>query len=103
MMIPEVLLRLLKLMLLRYQGLAIQWNIPGIDTNPAAGVKLFDPNNERERFLTPEETQRLFDVLGKNGNRGNTQLKYIVPLLLLLGCRKSELLESQWAEFDLTP
>ncbi|MCB2183114.1 MAG: tyrosine-type recombinase/integrase [Desulfobulbaceae bacterium] len=82
-------------------NLALQWKTPGVDSNPAAGVKLFDPNNARERFLTPEETQRLFNVLGKNGNRGNPQLKYIVPLLLLLGCRKSELLKSQWTEFDL--
>lgn len=29
------------------------------------------------------------------------QLKYIVSLLLLLGCRKRELLDSRWEEFDL--
>jgi integrase len=28
-------------------------------------------------------------------------LKYIVPLLLLLGCRKRELLDAKWEEFDL--
>lgn len=31
----------------------------------------------------------------------NTQLKYIVPLLLLLGCRKRELLDSKWEDIDL--
>lgn len=31
----------------------------------------------------------------------NSQLQYIVPLLLLLGCRKRELLDSQWDHFDL--
>lgn len=31
----------------------------------------------------------------------NTQLKYIVALLLLTGCRKRELLDAKWEEFQL--
>ncbi len=61
-------------------------------------MKLFEANNSRERFLTAEETQRLLDAVEKSKN---TQLKYIVPLLLLLGCRKRELLDAKWEEFDL--
>ena len=69
-------------------NLALKWKIPGVEINPAVGVKLFQTNH-RERFLTVEETQRLLKAIqGSN----NTQLKYIVPLLLLLGCRKQELL-----------
>jgi len=37
-------------------------------------------------------------VLAKNQN---TQLQSIIPLLLLLGCRKRELLNARWADFDL--
>ena len=31
----------------------------------------------------------------------NPQLKYIVALLLLTGCRKRELLDAEWSHFDL--
>ena len=87
------------LVLLKYIfNLALKWNIPGVEANPAAGVKLFEANNARERFLSAEETQRISAAIEKSRN---TQLKYIVPLLLLLGCRKMELLESKWMDFDL--
>jgi integrase len=85
--------------LLKYMfNLALKWKVPGVTENPAAGVKLFEANNARERFLTAEETQRLLAAVEKSKN---TQLKYIVPLLLLLGCRKRELLDARWEEFDL--
>ena len=89
----------LGLVLLKYMfNLAIKWQIPGVTFNPAAGVKLFEANNARDRYLTAEETQRLLAAVEKSKN---TQLKYIVPLLLLLGCRKRELLDSRWDDFDL--
>ena len=48
------------LVLLKYMfNLAIKWQIPGVTFNPAAGIKLFEANNTRERYLTVEETQRL--------------------------------------------
>jgi integrase len=85
--------------LLRYMfNLARKWKIPGAEHNPAAGVPLFECNNERERYLSSEETGRLMAVLEKSQN---TQLKFIIPLLLLLGCRKRELLDAKWADFDL--
>ncbi|MEA3548725.1 MAG: tyrosine-type recombinase/integrase [Thermodesulfobacteriota bacterium] len=87
------------LVLLKYMfNLCLKWKIPGVESNPAAGVKLFEANNARERFLTAEENQRLCAAVKKSRN---SQLKNIVPLLLLLGCRKMELLKSQWSEFDL--
>ena len=87
------------LVLLKYMfNLALKWNTPGVTVNPAAGIKLFNANNARERYLTAEETQRLLTAVEKSKN---TQLKYIVPLLLLLGCRKRELLDARWEEFDL--
>jgi integrase len=87
------------LVLMKYMfNLAIKWNTPGVTVNPASGVKLFEANNSRERYLTADETQRLLEAVEKSKN---TQLKYIVPLLLLLGCRKRELLDARWEEFDL--
>jgi integrase len=79
-------------------NMALKWNVLGVKSNPAVGVKLFDLNNARERYLTPDETSRLVDAIKKSKN---SQLKYIVPLLLLLGCRKHELIESRWVDFDL--
>ena len=85
--------------LLRYMfNLGKKWGIAGTEVNPASGVQLLEVNNARERFLTAEETQRLVAVLQDSEN---TQLKFIIPLLLLLGCRKRELLDSQWQDFDI--
>ena len=85
--------------LLRYMfNLGKKWKVAGAENNPASGVQLLEVNNARERFLTAEETQRLVGVLQDSEN---TQLKYIIPLLLLLGCRKRELLDSQWNDFDI--
>lgn len=85
--------------LLRYIfNLGKKWKIPGVENNPTAGVVLLEANNARERYLSSEETQRLVVVLQDSDNQ---QLKFIVPLLLLLGCRKRELLDSTWGDFDL--
>lgn len=78
-------------------NLAIKWETPGATVNPAVGIKLYE-EIARERYLTAEETQRLLSALEKSRSK---QLKYIVSLLLLLGCRKRELLDSQWTDFDL--
>jgi len=87
------------LVLIRFMfNLAKKWEIPGAENNPASGVPLFDANNARERYLTVDETQRLHAELEHSEN---PQLKNIIALLLLLGCRKRELLDSRWEEFDL--
>lgn len=85
--------------LTRYMwNLGKKWKVPGTETNPASGIELFEENNKRERFLTAEEVQRLVACVRESDN---PQLQYIVPLLLLLGCRKREQLDSQWSHFDL--
>jgi len=87
------------IILLRYMlNLAHKWGIPGAEKNPASGVPLFEENNKRERYLTTEETQRLIVAIRDSDN---PLLQHIVPLLLLTGCRKRELLDAQWAHFDL--
>lgn len=83
---------------LRYMyNVAKKQGIPGSDFNPAAGVKQY-PVQGRERFLNQEEIQRLREAVEKSQSK---QLKYIVALLLMLGCRKSELLKAKWEHFDL--
>lgn len=85
------------LVVIRYiYNLAIKWEIPGIKNNPVTGIKFLNTVS-RERFLTPEETQRLYKSVSESENK---QLKYIVPLLLLLGCRRSELFKAKWEDVD---
>ncbi|KRB27955.1 site-specific integrase [Acidovorax sp. Root70] len=79
-------------------NLAKKKNTPGVQSNPAADVKLFNADNARERYLSTEETLRLQEALERGENE---QMKYIVNLLLMFGCRKRELLEAKWEDFDL--
>jgi len=87
------------LVLIKYMfNVAIKWKVPGVTTNPAIGIKFFELNNGREKFLTVEETQRLKVALE---NSESSQLKNIVALLLLTGARKRELLEARWEHVDI--
>jgi len=85
--------------LLRYAfNLAIRWEVSGITKNPTAGYPLMEENNKLERFLTQEEAARLFTALTYSDNQ---MLQYIVPMLILTGARKREVLDAKWEDFDL--
>ena len=85
--------------LLRYMyNLGKKWKIPGAEANPTLGAQLFVLNNARERYLTAEETLRLKNAMQHSENQ---QLQFIVPLLLMTGARKRELLDARWEHFDL--
>lgn len=88
----------LRVILGRSFELAIRWNTPGVTRNPARGIKRPPINNARDRYISATEAQRL--RLAVAGSR-NTQLKYIVDLLLLTGARVSELLNAKWEHIDL--
>lgn len=77
--------------------IAKKFKVAGAENNPAAGVPLFETVS-MERYLTSEETQRLKLALEDSEN---PQLKYIVAMLILCGCRKRELLDARWEDFDL--
>lgn len=79
-------------------ALALDWKIPGIQKNPLQRMRPLKENNQRDRFLTPEETSRLMAALVRSENR---ELPGIVSLLLLTGARKSEVLKARWEQFDL--
>ena len=85
--------------LLRYMfNLAIQWETRGVSDNPTKGVPLAEVNNQRERYLTAEEVQRLCKAVKESEN---PLLKPIISMLLLTGARKSEVLHAKWADLDL--
>ncbi|MFI8616214.1 tyrosine-type recombinase/integrase [Acidovorax sp. NPDC077693] len=79
-------------------NLAGKLKVHGASKNPANGIALFQLNNAKERYLTSEETARLHEALDRSDNK---QLKYIVALMLMFGCRKRELLDAKWDDFDL--
>lgn len=85
--------------MVRYMfNLAKKWDIKGAENNPAKGFALFEVNNQRERYLTRSEVRLLKNAINESEN---TQLKYIVVLLLFTGCRKRELLDAKWEHFDI--
>jgi integrase len=55
-------------------------------------------DNKKERYLSQDEARRLYDAVCKSEN---TMLKFIVPMLILTGARKREVLDAQWTDFDL--
>ena len=87
------------LIMMRYIfNLAVRWDVPGIKANPTKGVPLIEENNKRERYLSVEEAQKLYGAVCSSEN---TMLKYIVPMLILTGARKREVLDARWEDFDL--
>lgn len=86
--------------MMRYiYNLAIKWGIPGVKANPAAGVRLLEENNKRERFLSTTEVQALYDQLLRSDNR---MLQYIIPMLIYTGARRREVLTARWEDINLT-
>ena len=63
-----------------------------IDANPARGIQR-NPGRKLTRFLSREEIARLHHVLDRyaEGSRSQAQQADIIRLLLLTGCRKSEI------------
>lgn len=87
------------LVLMRYVfNLAIRWETTGIKSNPTKGIALMEENNKRERYLSVYEVQRLYDAVCLSDL---PMLKFIVPMLILTGARKREVLDAQWRDFDL--
>lgn len=87
------------LILLRYlYNLARQWDTPGVTTNPTAGVPLFEENNHRDRYLNADEARQLYLEIDRSPA---PMLRYIIPMLLLTGARKREVLDARWEDLDL--
>ena len=66
-------------------------------SNPCTGIKRYRRRG-RERFLTADEMRRLSRVLDRY-RESHPLRTSIVRLLLLTGCRKSEILTLRWSEY----
>ena len=66
-------------------------------SNPCTGIKRYRRRG-RERFLTVDEMHRLSRVLDRYCESHPLRTS-IVRLLLLTGCRKSEILTLRWSEY----
>ncbi len=85
------------LILLRYIfNLARKWKIPAIRENPTFGISTA-PDVQRDRFLSPEETQRLIASVNVDENRSAAQA---ILLLLLTGARRNEVTQARWDYID---
>lgn len=73
---------------------AIEWGWNG--KNPCGGIKKFKEKS-RDRFLQPDEIQRLIKVLNESQNE---LIRDYVYISLLTGVRKSDVLSMEWSEID---
>ena len=87
------------IILLRYVfNMAQKWEMVNPGTNPTQGLPLMQENNMMERYLTGQETNELYEALLDSEN---PMLKYIIPMLMLTGARKREVLDAKWVDLDL--
>ncbi len=71
-----------------------------IKSNPASDIRC-NRGAKLSRFLSREEIARLHTVLDEHARNGpRRQQVDIIRLLLLTGCRKSEILNLRWSELD---
>jgi integrase len=76
-------------------NLAVEWGM--LTVNPASGIKQFNENNQRERYLTKEELDRLVGVLRSNEPK---TVCLVALFLLSTGARLSEALQATWDQID---
>lgn len=76
-------------------SLAEKWEV--IDKSPARNVKQLAENNQKERYLTQEETERLLQELK---NCKSTVVPDIIEFLILTGARKGEAVHAKWEDVD---
>ncbi|MGE3916364.1 MAG: tyrosine-type recombinase/integrase [Hyphomicrobiaceae bacterium] len=75
-----------------------KWRSP--NSNPVRGLERFKESS-RERFLTTEELTRLGHGLAKAEEAGESSFAIAaIRLLILTGCRKSEILTLKWDHVD---
>ncbi len=73
-------------------NLAIQWE--WMEANPFSKIKLIQPNNKVERWITLEEEKLLLDS-------STPWLREIIILAINTGMRQDEILSLQWSQIDL--
>ncbi|EGV27828.1 integrase family protein [Thiorhodococcus drewsii AZ1] len=76
--------------------LAMQWE--RIEKNPCQGIRKFQENNQRDRFLSQDEIQRMFQAMESEPNQ---VIVAALKFLLLTGVRKEEALKAKWENVNL--
>jgi len=82
-------------LLRRCLNLAVEWDM--LEKNPAAGVKLFNPDNARSVRLESDQLTRLVNTLNNHKNRNVSQ---IALFALSTGMRIGEILKARWTDLD---
>jgi integrase len=77
-------------------NVAIQWDI--LDRSPTKGVKKFKEDNQKQRFLSPDEIGKLYHAMEAEENKVAVNA---LKLLLLTGCRREEILKLKWDDVSL--
>ncbi|OLP58892.1 integrase [Xaviernesmea oryzae] len=86
----------------KMMNLAETWGIRDKHSNPCEDIERY-PEHKRERFLSAKEMKKLGTVLARSEADG-TESPYAVAayrLLLLTGCRLSEIQKLQWQHVDI--
>ena len=84
-------------LLRRCLNLAVEWEM--LEKNPAAGIKMFNPDNKVEHYLEAEDLERLLSVL-RNGTKRNFMVRMVALFLLSTGARLNEALSAMWRDID---
>ncbi len=82
--------------------LAATWKYIDHSNNPTIGISKF-PEEERERYLSPHELERLSSILFELEEKRAEMPSVInaIRLLIATGCRLSEILTMKWDWVDL--
>ena len=93
---PSIANMMVRTLSLMYR-LAEDWSLVPEGSNPCRSVAKY-PQRKRERFLTDEEFTRLGQVLEEVETEGRASPPAVaaIRLLMLTGCRKSEILTLRW-------
>ena len=70
-----------------------------LETNPARAVEK-NPERVFTRFLSRDEIERLHRILDRQTRGERREQADVIRLLLLTGCRRSEILTLRWAQVD---
>jgi integrase len=76
-------------------NLAVEWGY--LDVNHVSGIRLFNEDNQVERYLEGKELQRLLRILDTDKNQ---MVSRIILFLLSTGSRKDEALNAKWSQID---
>jgi len=83
-------------------GLSERWGVRPDGSNPAKNIDRFN-EEKRERYLSPSEVQRLWEVLNSDAGRkvASASALAAIKLLMLTGRRLTEVLTLEWQWIDL--